>query len=86
MTASTNSKTAILDRLKSRPVDSLPLPALDASKLTRWDDPVTKFVEMLSAVGGDAHFIERPEEAKQVLESTAVFTDAKLIASLGQLC
>jgi L-lactate dehydrogenase complex protein LldG len=82
MTASTSSKNKILDRLRSRPIDSLTLPTVDVSKLTRFDDPVAKFVEMLAMVGGEAHFIERPEEAKQILDAIDVFADAKQIASL----
>jgi len=82
MTPNTGSRRAILDRIRTRSLDSLPLPEVDASKLTQFDDPVAKFVELLAAVGGDAHFIQRAEEAKQILDSIAVFSNAKQVASL----
>lgn len=82
MAANTKSRNAILDRLRSRPIDSLPLPDTDASKLTQFDDPVANFVEMLTVVGGEAHLIQRPQETKQILDSIPVFTDAQRIASL----
>jgi hypothetical protein len=81
-TPPTNSKTAVLDRLRSRPIDAPPLPVVDASKLTQFDDPVAHFVEMLKLVGGEAHLIDQPAEAKLILESIDVFKDAKRVASL----
>ncbi len=68
-----NSKRAIMDRLTSRLVDALPLPTIDGSQLTHYDDPVAKFTEMLAMVGGEAHFIERAEEAKGILDSIPAF-------------
>lgn len=82
MTASTNSRRAILDRLRSWPVDASPLPKVDTSQLTHFDDPVAQFVELLKTVGGDAHLISRAEEARPILDSIPVFRNAKHIASL----
>ena len=78
----TKSKRAIMDRLASRLVDASPLPTLDGSQLTHYDDPVAKFTEMLTLVGGQAHSIERAEEAKGILDSIPAFADAQQIASL----
>ena len=78
----TKSKRAILDRIGSRPVDSAPLPTLDSSKLTHFDDPLAKFIEMLTLVGGQPHCIDRAQEAKAILDAIPVFADAQRIASL----
>lgn len=81
-TAQTGSRRAILDRLSSWHVESPGLPELDSSRLTCFDDPVTKFVEMLAVVGGEAHLVERPNEVEQLLGSIEAFSQAKEIASL----
>lgn len=82
MARKTDSKQAILDRIATRTVPSPPLPQIDETKLTRFDDPVAKFCEMLELVGGQPHRIDAASEAKQILDSLAEFRDAKQIASL----
>ncbi len=82
MKATTTSRRAILDRLATRPVDVPPLLEVDASKLTLFEDPMAKFVEMLTFVGGEAHFIDRPQQAKEILDTFPVFAEADRVASL----
>lgn len=80
--ASTSSKRAILDRLRTRPLSSGPLPEIDDSVLTRFDDPVDHFVEMLSVVGGQAHLVDRAEQIESILKEIPAFSQAAQIASL----
>jgi L-lactate dehydrogenase complex protein LldG len=82
MTPQTKSKRAIMDRIGTRIIDSAPLPTLDSSKLTHFDDPLAKFIEMLTLVGGQAHCIDGAQEAKAILDSIPVFADAHQVASL----
>lgn len=77
-----NSKTAVLDRLRTRPVKVPPLPDIDGDKLVHFDDPVEHFSEVLKLVGGEAHLVDGPEDARQILEAIDVFRDAERVASL----
>lgn len=81
-TPTTRSKTAILDRLQSQPIEAPPLPDVDASQLSQFDDPIANFVEVLKLVGGEAHLVEQPGEVQQILDSIDVFQNAQRIASL----
>ncbi len=77
-----HSRRSILDRLDSWHVDSAALPTVDSAQLTRFVDPVAKFSEMLSLVGGQAHFVDRPEQAAEILATIPAFQQAKRIASV----
>lgn len=79
---STGSRRAVLDRLRSRPVASQPLPQLDTPRLLRFDDPVAKFIEMVAAVGGEAHLIDRPQEVAERLSASGALTESSRIASV----
>lgn len=78
----TKSRRAILDRLESWPLPSTPLPAVESSKLTRFSDPLAKFIEMLELVGGQAHSVEHADQASEVLQSIPAFSSAERVASL----
>jgi L-lactate dehydrogenase complex protein LldG len=80
--ARTQSRRAMLDRLDTWSVAAPVLPEVDSSQLTRFDDPVAKFIEMLALVGGEAHLIDRPEQAAETLAAIPAFADAHRIASL----
>ncbi|QDT04162.1 Lactate utilization protein C [Rubripirellula lacrimiformis] len=80
--ATTESRQAILDRLTSRVVDANPLPTIDPSRLTTFEDPIAKFAEMLAFVGGEAHQVDRIEEVREILSKNPVFADATRIASV----
>ena len=76
------SRRTILERLRSEPLAVPPLPVIDASRLTRFEDPVAKFVEMLTFVGGHAHLVESHDEIAGILKQIAEFQSAKEIVSL----
>lgn len=72
----------MLDRLHSRIVDAPPLPEVDASLLTRFDDPLARFADSLAFVGGELHHVDSPGQAHDILAAIPVFRDASRIASL----
>jgi L-lactate dehydrogenase complex protein LldG len=80
--AQTASRQAILDRIRTRIVTPPGLPEFDDARMTCFDDPVKKFVEMLSFVGGQAHLVDRHEQIAEILSSIPVFATATRIASL----
>jgi len=81
MVAIANSRQAILDRLKSIPIEQPPAPAIDPQRLVRYDDPLAKFTEVLSFVGGQVHVVERPQQVAEILGQFAAFREAQQVAS-----
>lgn len=77
-----HSRQTVLDRLRSRPVAADALPQIDPARLLRFDDPIAKFIEMVAAVGGEAHLIDRPEEVAERLSANEAFSDSCRIASV----
>ncbi|TWU02358.1 LutC/YkgG family protein [Stieleria varia] len=82
MKAHTRSRQAILDALDSSPTTVPPLPELDVQQLTTFDDPLGQFIQSLAFVGGEAHVIDRPEKAYEILSGIPAFSNAKQIASV----
>ena len=82
MTVNSASKRAILDRLNTRPIRSTPLPEVDPARLSRFEDPIAKFREMLEFVGAQVHVVSGADQVREQLESLAEFRDAKNIASV----
>lgn len=80
--SASNSRQMILDRLRSIPVAAEPAPPIDWQRLVHYDDPVAKFAEVLTQVGGSVHRIEHPEEAGRILQELPEFRSAGRIASL----
>jgi L-lactate dehydrogenase complex protein LldG len=80
--ATTTSRRAIMDRLESRLVDGPELPEIDLKELTTFDDPLEHFCQMVQAVGGQPHRLDRPEDATAILEAIPVFSEATRVASL----
>lgn len=78
----TDSRRAILDRLTSYPVDEVELPEVDTARLTRFDDPIEKFCEMLAVVGGEAHLVDHVDEVGEILSEIPAFAEAQRIASV----
>lgn len=76
------SRQAILDRLESWHVDADDLPTVDTARLTRFDDPIAKFSEMLAMVGGEVHLVADTKEIEAILQQIDVFATAKRIASV----
>ena len=81
--ARSSSRQAILDRIQANPVEPPPLPVIDSSKLTRFDDPLSAFCEMLTFVGGEAHVIETASEVSEILAKIDVYQSARRIASVA---
>lgn len=82
MTASSHSRQTILDRLRTIPIDFAPAKPIDSSRLVNYADPVAKFSQILSHVGGTVHEIENVEIVSQILGELPEFVDARNIASL----
>ncbi len=82
MNPRTASRQSILDRLQSWHVPEAELPEIDDAQLTRYEDPLARFSEMLALVGGDVHLVDSDEEIVGILNSMTVFTEAKRIASV----
>ncbi len=76
-----NSRQSILDRLRARPIESPPSPKIDRSKTVSYDDPVAKFTEILTWIGGRVHWIDALSEVPTVLNGLPEYTTAKWIAS-----
>jgi L-lactate dehydrogenase complex protein LldG len=82
MNPRTASRQSILDRLHSWPVPQTALPDIDDARLTRYENPLDKFAEMLAFVGGDVHLVDSNQEILEILNQTAVFAEAGQIASV----
>lgn len=79
---SSNSRQTILDRLRSIPIDAPKASPIDRDRLVRYADPVAKFTEILTFVGGAVHQIDRPDEADGILEGFEAYRNARFVASL----
>lgn len=76
------SRQGILDRLRSRTVEPIPLPQIDPDVLIHFDDPLAHFTLTASGVGAAVHRIGQLEEVPAVLEELEAFRDARQVASL----
>ena len=79
--ATTKSKRSILDRLNTKTIQVPTLPDPAPEELVSFEDPLEQFTNVLGFVGGEAHLIERPEQATEILSKLDVFSSAKRIAS-----
>ena len=82
MIAHSNSRQRILDRLRSIPIQAEPVAPMDTSRLVHYDDPLAKFTEILTLVGGKVHSIERLSQVGEILGTLPEFNTARQIASL----
>lgn len=80
--ASHQSRDKILQRLRSRNLPAPELPTPDPSRLTRFEDPVAKFREMLTMVGGESHLVDSEPQIKATLEAIPEFQSARQVVSL----
>lgn len=80
--ATTTNRRAILDRLRSVPVDSPALETIETDRLTVFDNPLDTFLESLAFVGGEAHLVDTHADIADRLSEIQVFADAKRISSL----
>ena len=79
--ATTKSTRSILDRLNTKTIQVPTLPDPAPEELVSFEDPLEQFTNVLGFVGGEAHLIERPEQATEILSKLDVFSSAKRIAS-----
>ncbi|WP_315853924.1 LutC/YkgG family protein [Crateriforma spongiae] len=82
VTATTDSRRAIMDRLRGQVIDSEPIPPIDLASVTQFDDPLAVFQQNLQAVGGESHLVDRPEQVAEILRGIDVFSSAGQICSL----
>lgn len=82
MKAQTRSKQAIMDAIRTSPMEVPPCPQIETDRVTSFDDPIAQFTDSLSFVGGEAHFIKNASEAAEILREIPVFAQAAQIASL----
>ncbi len=82
MIAHSNSRQRILDRLRSIPIQADEITPIDRSRLVHYDDPVAKFTEILTLVGGTVHGIEHLGQVGEILRTLPEFDSARHIASL----
>lgn len=80
--AQTSSRQSILDRLRTRKVESSDLPEFDADQMVCFDDPIATFTEMLKFVGGQAHQVDSLDEITAILSEVPVFAEATRVVSL----
>jgi L-lactate dehydrogenase complex protein LldG len=76
------SRRVIMDRLRSLPQDAPPLPQVDSARLTRFDDPLAKFMEMLAVVGGQSHLVDSESDIESALSEIHEFRVARQVVSL----
>jgi len=80
--ASTRSRQAIMDRVRSQVIASEPVQPIGFDEVTTFDDPVQQFVQSLEFVGGKAHFVDQAADVGAVLQQIPVFAEATRISSL----
>ena len=76
-----NSRRTILDRLRVRSIESPKHPTIDPQKTVKYENPLAKFTEILTWVGGRVHQIDSLREVQPALEKLPEFNAAKWIAS-----
>ena len=75
-----NSKQTILDSLRRTRVEAVPLPNLDGP-WTVYENPRQQFIDVLSAVGGQAFVVRGLEEVNSQLLQIPAFRDARKVCS-----
>ncbi|GAA5505173.1 LutC/YkgG family protein [Novipirellula caenicola] len=80
--ATTTSRQAVLDRLTGKQVIGPGLPTIEHDRMVHFDDPVEKFIEVLSTVGGQAHLVDDAQQIAQILSDIPVYANAKRVVSL----
>jgi L-lactate dehydrogenase complex protein LldG len=75
-----NSREKILSRIRNRKMMETALPDL-SRKLTTWDDPIGRFRETVSAVGGHTERLSDPSLLPSVIEKLDDYQAASRVAS-----
>jgi L-lactate dehydrogenase complex protein LldG len=77
-----DSRRAILDRIRTRHVEGPELPQIDPDQLIHFDDLPAQFVVATEAVGAACHRVAAASEVAGILQQIQPFRDAKRIASM----
>ncbi len=77
-----HSRQSILDRLDSHSANPTTIPVVDDAKLVRFDDPLEKFIAMVSQVGGTPHLVNNSRQAVAIMKKIPAFASAKRVASV----
>ena len=77
-----NSRESILHQLRRQFVPSAELPSVLCQNWTEYEDPVSKFAEMVAFAGGDCEMVDTVEEVLGSLRSAAEFQSAGQVLSL----
>jgi L-lactate dehydrogenase complex protein LldG len=75
-------REAILARIRSYPVTGTSLPEIDPAAFIQFDDPLLKFTEMLSSIGGHSQQVEQVSQVAEKLAMLPEFRSARQVASL----
>lgn len=81
-TIRSNSRQAILDRLRSITVDPVLPFQLQADRLVRYDDPLAQFIEVVQSVGAQVQLADSTEQIAAALRQDAEFAAAPQVCSL----
>ncbi len=79
--ATKQSRQTIMDRLNGRTIAAKPHPAVDHARTVSYPDPVAKFTEILTWVGGRVQQVDDMGEVSHHLHQLPHYQSAKWIAS-----
>jgi L-lactate dehydrogenase complex protein LldG len=82
MVAASNSRQTILDRLRTIPIEAAEVQPIERERLVHYDDPIAKFTEILSHVGGAVHLIDDVSQVGDILRGFPQFSAARHVVSL----
>ena len=76
------SRRAVLDRIRTRMVEGPALPEIDAAQLISFDDPVAQFCKAAEGVGAACHRVSDLSEVEEILMRLEPYRKARRIASI----
>jgi L-lactate dehydrogenase complex protein LldG len=76
-----SSRQTILDRLRVRPIEPSEHPEIDYGQTVYYPNPLAKFEEILTWVGGRVHYVDELSQVQSVLSQLPEYSSAKWIAS-----
>ena len=80
--ATTSSRQAILDRIRTRAVEGPPLPEIDHSQLITFESLIDQFCKAAEGVGAACHRVSRYADVNDTLMDLDPFRSARRVASL----
>lgn len=76
-----SSRQTILDRLRVSPIERSEHPTIDYGQTVNYPNPLAKFEEILTWVGGRVHYVDHENQVQEKLAELPEFVSAKWIAS-----